>query len=249
MIESIRQPLISASSACAILLLTLMTCGCGGMRQAQLRDDTGRSTHTVPVHQRIPVTVGNITASQDIPGPLRDAVSRYLLTVTAAELDRHGVFILVDAEPEPGLLAEYGFADAQSGETLTPQAALDVYIESLDEKLGATVKIAFVSSQQKHADVALRVVLRNIEGGIDLTSSQQGRSSKGAWGVIATVERDAMREGRGAWGLDGSMIGAACAEAVRLGIDDVARQLTFRANVLDAGIEKRLVRPRTNRIR
>jgi hypothetical protein len=122
-----------------------------------------------------------------------------------------------------------------------------VEVLRLEEKLGATVKIGFVSSQKKHAAAKVRVTLRSLSGGKNLRSVKEGKSSKGAWGVITSVNREAMKGGQEEWKLDGSMIGVACADAVHAGVDDLEKQTLFRAKALDAGIEKLLLRPRTER--
>lgn len=244
-----RTILSKALESSLIAIALALATGCGGMRHGQLRADSTQRTMDVPEHQRIPVVIGRITVTTELEPELQEAVSRYLLDVAAAELDRHGLFILVDSDQEPSLLADFGFADedAEAKDSLKPQAALDIHVEKIDERLGTTVKVGFVSSQRKEAIADVRLTLRSLDGATDLTSTQQGRSSKGAWGVIATVNRDAMREGGDVWTLDGSMIGLACAEAVRAGVDHIARQSHFRAKALDTGIEKRLLRPRTER--
>jgi hypothetical protein len=243
-----NRPLVSIDSSLrcvATATLCIVLCGCGGMRQAQPRDPSVGHAVNAPDHQRIPVTLGKITASDEVPAHLRDAVRRYLADVAKAAVARHGIFISVDQTAEPSLLAGFGFDEDAGGDaqTLKPVAALDVHVERLEEQLGATVKVGLVSTQRKHATADVRVVLRSLDGGTDLASSQQGRSSKGAWGVIATVDRDTMREGGDVWEIDGSMIGMACAEAVQAGVYEVARQTRFRAQTLDGGIEKRLLRP------
>ena len=58
-----------------------------------------------------------------------------------------------------------------------------------------------------------------------LTAVREGKSSKGAWGIVASVERKAMSGGQEEWKLDGSMIGMACAVAIRAGVDELNRHL------------------------
>lgn len=229
-------------------IVALLLNGCGSMRQTDLVDWAGSTVTTVPEKQRVPVMVGNVSASVDQPTEVREAVCRYLRDVTTAEATRHGVFILVNTNATTDLLSGFGIdADQDKQEPIAPQAALDVEVTRLEEKLGATVKIGFVSSQKKHAIAQVKVTLRSLSGGENLVSTKKGKSSKGAWGIITSVNREAMKGGQEEWELDGSMIGVACADAVSAGVEDLQKQTLFRAKALDAGIKKWLLRPRTER--
>lgn len=235
-------------TAFAASAIALLVCGCGSMQQARLDEQTPTPPTAARQGIAIPVLVGNVTSSAEQPVDLREAVCRYLRDQTAAAIARHGAFVLVNTNAPTDLLSGFGIASTQpTDKAIAPQAAFDVEVIRLEEKLGATVKVGFVSSQQKHAVAQVKVTLRSLTGGENLTSVQEGRSSKGAWGVITSVNREAMKGGQEEWKLDGSMIGVACADAVRAGVDDLERQALFRAKALDAGIEKRLLRPRTER--
>jgi hypothetical protein len=219
------------------------------MKQAQLdNQDAKPSSAAVPEDQRITVIVGNITAGIDQPAEVRESVCRYLRDLTTSEVARHGAFILVNTNAAADLLSGFGIASTQDTQNVVaPTAAFDVEVTRLEEKLGATVKVGLVSSQKKHAIAEVRVTLRSLTGGGDLTSVKEGKSSKGAWGVITSVNREAMKGDKEEWKLDGSMIGVACADAVRAGVDDLEKQTLFRAKTLDAGIETRLLQPRIER--
>ena len=221
------------------------------MQQARLDDDwTPAPARTAPGIKAIPVVVGEVTSRVvDQPADLRDAVCRYLRDQTATAISRHGTFLLVDAAAPADLLAGFGIPSPSPApaQTAAPEAAFDVEIIRLEEQLGATFKVGVYSSQKKHAVAVVKITLRSLTGGANLASVQQGRSSKGAWGVIATVNREAMKSGRKEWKLDGSMIGLACAEAVRAGVEDLEMQTLFRAKALGAEKEMRLSKTKTER--
>ncbi len=219
--------------------------GCGGMTTDRLNSAQDLAPAGIPEADRLPVIVGEVTARIDQPEEKRDAVCRYLRDIVAAEIGRQGKFILVGKQTNADLLAEFGLGESASAkEYLAPEAAFDIEILKLEEKLGATVKLGLASTQSKQALAQVKIMLRPLAGGTVLSRIQTGRSAKGAWGVIAAVDRDAMKAGHEEWQLDGSMIGLACADAVRGGMAQIASQWNFRSKTLDAGIEKQLVRPR-----
>ncbi len=207
--------------ACGVAILAA---GCGSMQQTRVDDWAAEPSSSLPDDQRLSVIVGNVTATMDQPAEVRESVCRYLRDVTKAEISQRGAFHLVDTNAA---------------------AAFDVEVTRLEETLGATVKVGLVSSQQKHAVAKVKITLRSLIGGDNLTSLREGRSSKGAWGVITSVNREVMRGGQDEWTLDGSMIGVACADAVRAGIEDLETQTLVRAKAFDAGIERRPLQPRT----
>lgn len=234
-------------AAFAASAIALLVCGCGSMQQARIDEQGSAPSPAEYAGKTIPVLVGEVTTSVDQPDDLREAVCRYLRDQTEAAISQYGMFVLVDTNAPTDLLSGFGIASPQAAEKIVePEAAFDVEILRLEEVLGATVKVVFASTQKKYAIAEVRVTLRNLTGGGNLTSVQEGTSSKGAWGVIASVDRDAMKE-REEWKLDGSMAGLACAAAVRAGVEDLQKQVHFRAKTLGAGIESRLLRPRTER--
>ena len=237
MTRSLTQTTVAGAKWLAGCWAILMT-GCGNMQQSQLSDQMPEPSATVAEEQRIPVIVGDVTALIDQPVDVRESVCRYLRDLTAAEIGRHGAFILVDTNATVDLLPGFGVATASAeSKSLVPRAAFDVEVTKLEEKLGATVKVGFVSSQRKHAIAEVKITFRNLAGGRNLAVAHEGKSSKGAWGVIASVNRKAMKGGQAEWELDGSMIGMACAVAVGAGVDDVANQMRFSTRSLDAGVE------------
>ena len=206
--------------------LAILMTGCGNMQQSQLSDQMPEPAATVAEEQRIPVIVGDVTALIDQPADVRESVCRYLRDLTAAEIGRHGAFILVNANAAVDLLPGFDVATAPAvSKSIAPRAAFDVEVTRLEEKLGATVKVGFVSSQRKHAIAEVKVTFRNLAGGRNLAVVREGKSSKGAWGAIATVNRKAMKGGQAEWELDGSMIGMACAVAVRDGVDELEKHI------------------------
>lgn len=231
--------------------LVLAAAGCGGMRPAELRDEPSTPASPPPAGTRVPVAVGRVTAASDaVPAELRDPVCRYLLDIAKAELAGSGVFALVETNAAPDLLAGFGVQpDPAASPATSPEAVVDVEVLRVEEKLGATVKVALASSQQKHAIARVRVSVRRSSGGGTLAAEGEGRSSKGAWGILATVNREAMKGGQAEWKLDGSMAGVACAEALRAAIGDLEKQVRFRTRTLGTGVEERFLKPRTEGIR
>lgn len=218
---SLAKPTTEGATWLAGALALLMT-GCGNMQQSQFCNQTPEPTASVAKEQRIPVIVGNITAIIDQPADVRESVCRYLRDLTAAEIGRHGAFILVDTNAAADLLSGFGVASTPATQKIiAPGAAFDVEVTRLEEKLGVTIKVGFVSSQQKHAIAEVKVTFRSLAGGRNLATVREGKSSKGAWGVIASVNREAMKGGPEEWNMDGSMIGIACADAVRDGVDEL----------------------------
>lgn len=230
------------------VIMPILVTGCGSMLQSRPTEHSGSKASNVPEGHRVPVVLGNVTANVDQPVEVKEAVCRYLRDIATAEMDSCGSCTLVNTNATSDLLSGFGIDGSQDKhETISPEAALDVEVLRLEEKLGATFKIGFVSSQKKHAVAKVKVVLRNLSGGDDLASVQNGKSSKGAWGVITSVNREAMKGGQEEWEIDGSMIGLACAEALNAAIADLDKQMRFREKTLGAGIEKRLLRLRTGR--
>jgi hypothetical protein len=236
-----------ARAAFAATALALLVCGCGGMQLARPDEEIPAPPQAPPGGKVIPVVIGKVTSSVDQPADLTDAVCRYLLDQTATAIDQCGTFLLVDTCAPMGLPSGSGIASPKAAEKIiAPEAAFDVEVIRLEEVLGATVKVGVFSTQKKYAVAEVKVTFRSLTGGGNLESVKEGKSSKGAWGVIAAVDREAMK-GQEEWKLDGSMVGLACAEAVRAGVDDLEKQVHFRAKALCAGVEKRLLRPRTER--
>jgi len=225
----------------------LFLSGCGGMRQTQVSGHCGESLSTVADATRIPVTIGEFEAYIDQPEIVRDSICRYLRDLASIEIARHEVFQLVEADiATSSLMSNFGFSGTHAvPDTVQPQHALDVDIFHLQERDGATVKIGIFSSQKKHAVAEVKVTLRGLAGSRSLSAFGKGKSSKGAWGIIAMVDRDDMKGGRGVWEMDSSMIGAACVNALRNAVEKLAEDQNSRAKPHGIDIEKRLLRPRT----
>lgn len=247
-VKSTRTNRTVLCAAFAAALLAVFVFGCGRMQQAWHRDQT-QDPHMATLDGRaMPVMVGSVTSGVDQSADLKEAICRYLRDQAAVEISRHGAFVLVGVNASKDLLSGVAVASSQATEdVVVPAAAFDVEVVRLEEKPEAAVQDGSLSSTQKHAVVEIRVTLRSLTGGKTLTSVQQGKSSKGAWGVITSVNRETMKGGQEEWRLDGSMVGVAFADAVRGGIEDLEKQTNFRAKALDAGIAKRLLRPRTER--
>jgi hypothetical protein len=142
------------------------------------------------------------------------------------------------------MLAKFMAANAGEKKTLEADADLDVEMREVNERLGATVKVGIVSSQKKYATAVVHVSLRMRSGGKGYEATGKGQSNQGAWGVVACVERSAMKKAD-VWKLDGSMAGTACMEALRAAVGDIARQIHRDVGRLTPDAADRLLRPQT----
>jgi hypothetical protein len=200
----------------------LTVAGCGGMRRQSGEGPARIYRYGIPSESRIPVAAGKMTSSAGIDHDVSDAVCRYLIDQTAAALAHHDLFILVDEKPVHADTIPGGLQRDGGGEILTASAAVDVEVLAIHEKTGGTVKVGIVSKQNKYAKVTLRATLNMKDSGRRYESVCTAKSAKGAWGVVTMVDRQTMLEGKGVWKLDDSMVGHACAEAVRKCIRDIA---------------------------
>ena len=227
-------------------ILALFACGCGGMQQPRLAEQLSPARTPGAPAESMPVVVGTVTAHVEQPADLQDAVCRYLRDQTAAAIARHDAFVLVQTNAPTDLLSGFGVVTASATESaVSPVAAFDVEVLRIEEKLGATVKVGLASKQQKQAVCEVKIIMRSLTGDRNLESRQIGKAAKGAWGIIAAVDRDAMKGGAGAWDMDGSMIGLACADAVQAGIKSIEKQIRLRSIKHGQGVEQRLLKPRT----
>ena len=105
-------------------------------------------------------------------------------------------------------------------------AQYEIAVELIDveERIGGTWKFAIFSAQHKSAGVKLRVRLSDTSNGNYWIAGGKDWSSKGAWGVIAKVNRDSMIKGKGIWQLDNSMLGIAAQRALDKAIVEMTRK-------------------------
>lgn len=234
---------LALTGLCAVAALALGA-GCGGISREGVDEPAGAGrTYNVRPGQAVRVAVGRVSARCKLPEGASDAVIRYLRDGAKSALAQHDLFVVVTgASAGTNLLARFMAADA-AGQTLEADADLDVEVTEVAERLGATVRVGLASSQRKYATAAVRARLRLRNGGRVYDSTGKGRSSQGAWGVVANVQRGAMKREE-VWRLDGSMAGAACTEALRAAVDGVAQRVWRDVGQLTPDAADRMLRPR-----
>lgn len=201
-------------------LLPLLLAGCmGGVTEPTNRPSKAPVHSTTPAANRIPVIIGtvtNLTPRKDIN---IQTVQRYLVDATVSAISDCGNLQYV---------ADAADASDATSTNQPPDATpwkIDVEILQLEEKAGATFKIGVLSSQSQQAVAKLRTVLRSGDNSRKFESTQTATSSKGSWGVISAVNRDALIKGEGVWKMDQTMLGNACREALEEAVRHVAAEV------------------------
>jgi hypothetical protein len=221
--------------------------GCGGVTR------TGVDAHTVSpgAHyrtehgRRISVVVGQVTAAADLDPQLRDAVARYMKDQATTALAQHDVFQVIDPRSRtPDLLAQAMQTAAGPVSALAADADCWVHVRRVAERSGATVKVGPLSSQSKLAEANVEVEIKFRSGQRLYRAQHAGQSAKGAWGVVAQVDRNQMKNGSGVWELDGSMAGTACVLALQECVRDLARQVHRDTRRLTPDAIDRLLQPK-----
>lgn len=188
------------------LLLTLgFLVACGGTREEAVGFSASRQgpfqANTIPVNV---AKVSNLSGNPDY-----DALGLYLHLKAAQILEASGTYSVIDNET----LSE---AESILGSLLRedPQLAVEIELLEVKESAGGTVKLALFSTQSKSAEVAVRWRVIDLKNGKTRLLEGRGSSSKGAWGVIAQVDRQSMLDGQGYWEMDSSALGLAAAKAL-----------------------------------
>jgi hypothetical protein len=187
------------------LALALFLGGCGGTREEAVEFQATRqgpvAAETVPV--RI-AKVSNVSGQ-----PEYDQLGLYLHLKAAQILEASGRYQVSEDET----LSQ---AESLLGEFLReePKIAVEIELVEVKESSGGTVKIGFFSSQSKKAEVKVRWRVVDLATGKTRLLEGRGESAKGAWGVIAQVDRQSMLKGEGYWEMDSSALGLAAAKAL-----------------------------------
>ena len=191
-----------------------LAAGCAGVVQHDAQDGAARNTAG-----RVPSRgVIRIEAVENRTGrPECDDLAHFVHLKAAEVLDRVGWAVVGDE-----LVAQAEFLG------LAPTAARDRVEKTLrisllqaDEKAGATVAVAILSSQQQSAEISLRLEWRDEARGVQGALDSRGASSKGAWGVLAKVNREALLRREGYWAVDRSLLGRAAADALARGVPKI----------------------------
>lgn len=241
--------------ACALIrnmvmvtTLAVFCGGCGTMQHERVDGGSSKRKHYRMRSERpIRVKMGRVDTSRakKLSSELRGAVGRYLVDQGQAALGRHDLFEVVGAKAaESDLLSQFMETDAPQAASADSDGELEIVVREVKERKGATVKVGFVSKQSKKAIVRVEATLR-LQNGETYSSKAKGESSKGAFGVVAMVQRDAMKKKGGVWDLDGSGIGLAASRALDECLADIAADLHRDVRKLNRDAINRMLRPRT----
>jgi hypothetical protein len=232
-----------------VVMLTALAVFCGGCGTMQHeRVDGGaskREHYRMRSDRPIRVKMGRVDTSRaKLSTDLRGAVGRYLVDQGQAVLGRHDLFEVVGAKAaESDLLSQFMETDAPQTGSVDIDGELELVVREVKERKGATVKVGFVSKQSKKAIVSVTATLR-LQNGETYSSKAKGQSTKGAFGVVAMVQRDAMKKKGGVWDLDGSGIGLAASRALDECVSDIAADLHRDVRKLKRDMIERMLRPR-----
>lgn len=233
----------------SMVVLALVCAGCGTMQHERVDGGATRRAHYRTRSGRaIRVKMGRVdTSSAELSRELRGAVGRYLVDQGQAALARHDLFDVVGAKAEErDLLNQFMETDTAGGATADVDGELEIVVHEVKERKGATVKVGFVSKQSKKAIVSVKAYLRMANGEV-YSAKAKGQSKKGAFGVVAMVQRDAMKKKGGVWDLDGSGVGLAASRAVEECVEDIARDMHRDVRKLKRDAIDRMLRPRARR--
>lgn len=151
--------------------------------------------------------------------PKYDALALYVQLEASRVLERSGRYSVVNSEEMTRAAAKLGLKGA-------PEAGVDselrVELLEVKETSGGTLSLGIISAQGRGARVRVGATIRDLAGGPGTTTTGESHCSKGAWGVLAKVDRERMLEGAGYWELDKDMLGIAAAGALGKALESVA---------------------------
>ena len=184
-------------------LCGLLLTGCGGVTSDSVEIADNYTAHSEKI---IPV---RIVLVENATGDTQYDVLRHFIHIKAAQiLNGTGKYEVVADD----VLAS--MPDVISGEVVAEQYQLTVSIDKVKENSGGTVSFALFSAQGKNVEVTVSANLSSMEGEQTIRKTGYGKASKGAWGVLAKVDRDTMLENKGFWEVDNSMLGIAATKAL-----------------------------------
>jgi hypothetical protein len=203
--------------ACLAGMLCLFVTGCGGVRHAAVNESCATNQPTcATTGERIPVMIK--PAINNSGNDEFNVLGQYLHLKLAQILQADGRFVVVDEEALK-LQAELPNATAVNVEK--PRLAFQAELLEIDERMGSTVNIAIFSAQRQKVRVKLRLTRTDLQNNEQTQAIGEDWSSKGAWGVVAEVNREAMRDKKGVWKLDDSMVGIAAQKALRAALAEL----------------------------
>jgi len=229
-----------------LVALTVLGTGCGTMQHDRVDGGSSRRAHyKTRAGRPIRVRMGRVnTAPAELSSELRGAVGRYLVDQGQAALGRHDLFDVVGTKStESDLLSQFMETDGAQTAAAEVDGELEIEVREVKERKGATVKVGLVSKQSKKAIVSVVTTLR-LQNGETYSAKAKGQSTKGAFGVVAMVRRDAMKKKGGVWDLDGSGIGLAASRAVDDCVTEITKDLHRDVRKLNRDAINRMLRPR-----
>jgi hypothetical protein len=203
-------PTFSSPSSVRILCgaVALIAAGCGGVTQRDVNAGIPPALAPVSVARGLV----RIERVENRTGrPECDDLAHYVHLKAAQLLEARGWNVASDE-----LLMEADFLGlaARAADGSQPVRSFAIELVRAEEKAGATVSVALLSSQAQTATVGVRVRLHDVRTGADSLRDGTGASTKGAWGVLAKVNRDALTRREGFWQFDRSLLGNAATEAL-----------------------------------
>ncbi len=232
--------------AMAMVGMVLVCAGCGTMQHEKVDGGPSRRAHYRTRSERpIRVKMGRVdTAPAELSRELKGAVGRYLVDQGQAALARHDLFEVVGAGAEErDLLNQFMETESASAGSAAVDGELEIVVREVKERKGATVKVGLVSKQSMKAIVSVTASLRLVNGDV-YSAKAKGESTKGAFGVVAMVQRDAMKKKGGVWDLDGSGVGLAASRAVDDCVKAIAKDMHRDVRKLKRDAIDRMLRPR-----
>ncbi len=195
--------------ACWLALLWL---GCQGCTTFETKEAPAgasvRDSGVMPVGKSIRVLrVENHTLD-----PKYDSLALYLQLKAAEMLENSGRYQVVNEDAMRMAADKLGLKGLQ---TEAVDSELKVEILAVKEGTGGSFSAGIFSVQGRSARVRVAATVRILASNAVRAFAGEAKTSKGAWGVIAKVDREAMLKGAGFWELDKDMLGIAAAAALK----------------------------------
>ena len=186
--------------------MLLLLAGCGGVTGDQEQPTGNDRFFQEASTQKIPVRILRVTNKT---GKVKyDDLCHYIHIKTAQVLTESGKYEVLSDEilaHRPEIVTE---------RIVRPEMTLEIEISDVMEYNGGTFRMAIFSTQRKQAKVDLKII-KTTSSNHRTTQHVSGSSTKGVWGVIASVDRDSMIRGKGFWNVDHSMVGIAASRALQ----------------------------------
>lgn len=146
------------------------------------------------------------------PDQKYDSLALYVQLKAAEMLENSGRYQVVNEEAMRMAAAKLGLKGLQ---TEAVDSELKVEILTVKEGTGGSFSAGLISVQGRSARVRVAATVKDLTSNAVQALSGEAKTSKGAWGVIAKVDREAMLKGQGFWELDKDMLGIAAAGALK----------------------------------